>query len=51
MRRGFFGIKEIMIAVFAIIVLLLIVYVLFKIIDPASTSAIGFGEQAARVIN
>jgi len=51
MRKGLFGLNNLMIVVLAAIILLLIAILLFGLINPASTSAINFGEQTSDVFN
>jgi len=43
------GFKEIMIAILAVLILVLITLTLFRVIDSGSSSAGSFGEQAAGV--
>ena len=50
MRKGIFGLRELMIAILAAVILLLIAIVLIRMIGPASSSATNFGEQAAGVL-
>ncbi|MFA5406483.1 MAG: hypothetical protein WC307_03960 [Candidatus Nanoarchaeia archaeon] len=50
-RRGVLGFNELVIAILAGLILILIALVLFNIIDPLGSSAGSFGEQAAEVFN
>lgn len=51
MRKGIFGLRELMIAILAVIILVLIAIVLIQLVNPAAIAAQGFGQQAAGVFN
>jgi hypothetical protein len=51
MRRAIFGLKEIMIAILATLILMIIAVLLFNLVNPASTATAGFGQQVADVFN
>jgi len=50
MRKGFFGLREIMVAILATVILLIIAYLLIRMANPAAAGAINFGEQTAGVL-
>ncbi len=51
MRKGVFGIKELMFAVLVIVILILFALMLFGMIEPTASSANSFGQQAAAVLD
>ncbi len=54
MRKGegeVFGLRELLIAILAIVILLVIAVVLIRLVNPSATAAQGFGEQAAGVFD
>jgi len=51
MRRSVFGMNNIMFAILAAIILVVIAVILISVIEPSGTSAAGFGEQAAGVFD
>ncbi len=50
MRRGIWGIREIMLAVLMTVILIIIAVVLVRLVGPASSSSANFGKQAAEVL-